>query len=1244
MGHDDAGAGGAALSGAAPASARRPASPTPGSPIWRIVARRELRATILQWSTGLLCALLGAQMLIVPHQLSSQAYDIVRPQILVWGAATLLAGMTMLVVAATGRSRWLVLAAHAGVAIVLLLLAGVFAAAGGWIGAAIFGALGIATLAAPGLARAPRGAAGASDLLTTALGVAFGLVGVVMLAFPEQLGAPGFDDMRADPVRHGLIFLFCGALVVGTQLAARAHWWMRWLAALLLVGVVLLPLLARALAQQVWTGITLYGLIGPAVIATAWLGPFLERIDPRSLRVRLAVTLAVSSALALILVVAVDANREESSLRAQAGASQRTLATALAHDVADYVELHESAARVLAAGPSLLDRSPDEQAAWLRAHATTYPNVVGFALFDAAGVQRARSDGRPLAQSADPSWFQRVRVTGRPVRIVARSTTIQRPTFAYAAPIRDPDGTFRGVVTATVESSRIAEQLSRVVANPSQRAYLVDGQGHTIAHPDVTLVASFADLSALQPVAALLGSDARADSLVYAAERDEWLAGVARVPNLDWGVVVEQPTSVALESVRAGRERAFGALILVACLAAVIGAVAAGWLTAPLAVLSLAVRRLADGASDVRLGTSSITEVARLAGAFAEMRQRLAARTREHERSEAALRESEERLRLALQAGRMGTWDWNVRTHELSWDSSLEEIHGLAPGSFDGRFETFVSLVHPEDRERAVAAIRTALPAGDELEVEFRVAWPDGSIHWISGLGRAYRDEAGEPIRMVGIGLEVTERRRTEEVQRLLAEAGSRLVSSLDYETTLRGIAQLVATTMADYCIVEVQDEDGARSVEVAHADPARAAHARQLVSRLDDAKVSNGPSDDESGGQGSEQRDGVGQRVWSDRSVLVPVVAELPATDGLDGALSDGLAPATASGPEAGPDAGPGPAAPVAAYGRLARALGVRSLICVPLLARERTIGALTLMAAESGRRYGPNDLALAEALAARAALAADNARLYSEAQAAIRARDEFLSIASHELRTPVTGIKGYAQLLLRAQQHDRLEAARLTRSLRAIDETTDRLATLTQDLLDVSRIRLGQLPLRLQEIDLDELVRRVSQRFSEQVPAGLAIVVDIQSAIPSIQGDADRLEQVLTNLLENAIKYSPNGGTVRLELVRVDDEIRLSVRDEGIGLPSGATESIFRPFGRAPNAAQRNLPGMGLGLYICRNIVERHGGRITAGSAGEDLGTTIEIMLPCRTTPDAGAPAVPSASETFPPVTVPGQATVMR
>jgi PAS domain S-box-containing protein len=1107
----------------------------------------------------------------------------------------MVAGLAMVVVAATGSTRRLTLVAHAGVSIALLALAWGFAQSGGWFGTTIYSTLGIGTAIAPLLAHGASRRPHASDLFAVIMGTAVLLSGLAMMAVPEQFVSASFDAMRPYLAWYGAGFVLCGAAVAVTQLRPGLSWWVRWLALLLLVGTILAPMFTLALRFQFWTGIVLYGGSSLVLVALPWLGPYLVQRDGRSLATRLAVTFSVSSAVAFIAIVTVNANREEASLRTQAGMNQQTLATALGHDVADYVELHEAPARGLAAGPGLLDRDPAEQEAWLRAYGAAYPNVVVFSSLDANGQQLARSDGRPLAFVGNAPWFERIRTTLRPVRIVVRSTNIERAVFGYATPVLGPGGEFRGVVGATIESSRLAEQLSRVVADPSQRAYLVDSQGRSIAHPDPGLTARVADLTHEPPVSALLGSEARAGSLVYTADRDEWLAGYARVPTLEWGVVVEQPTSTALASVRIGREHAFAILIAVTCFAAAIGAIASRWLTAPLAMLSLAVRRLADGEEDAQPGTSGITEIARLAGVFGEMRERLAARTREHERSELALRESEEHLRLALQAGRMGTWDWNARTNELAWDGSLEEIHGLPAGTFDGRFETFVSVIHPDDRERTLAAIQQALETDTQFNVEFRVTWPDGSIHWVAGLGRAYYDELHAPVRMVGIGLEVTEQHRVVEVERVLAEAGSRLVSSLDHETTLRGVAQLVATTMADYCIVEVQDDDGARNVEIAHADAERAAHARALFGTLATAEPDHAMGRAPNGLPDGTALDGASPSRWGDRPVLVPSLAEVGRAE-----LPTQDEPTHA------------PAMPGGEHERLARALGAGSLICVPLLARERTIGALTLISAASGRRYGPQDLSLAEALAARAALAVDNARLYSEAQAAIRSRDEFLSIASHELRTPVTGIKGYAQLLLRAQERNRLEGTRLTRSLQAIDEATDRLTTLTRDLLDVSRMRLGQLPLRLQAIDLSEQVRQAAYRFNDRLSSGHELIVDIWAPIPPIQGDADRLEQVLANLLENAIKYSPDGGPIWIGLGRVDDAIVLAVRDEGIGVPIDATDAIFRPFGRAINATQRNLPGMGLGLYICRSIVERHGGRIVARSSGEGHGTTFEITLP--------------------------------
>lgn len=233
---------------------------------------------------------------------------------------------------------------------------------------------------------------------------------------------------------------------------------------------------------------------------------------------------------------------------------------------------------------------------------------------------------------------------------------------------------------------------------------------------------------------------------------------------------------------------------------------------------------------------------------------------------------------------------------------------------------------------------------------------------------------------------------------------------------------------------------------------------------------------------------------------------------------------------------------------------------------------------------------------------------------EAAVRARDEFLSIASHELRTPIASLKGAVQILERDLARGTLADARLQRMLTIVGTSTDRLTAMVDDLLDVARLQTGQLPVRPRTVDLAPIVGAVVRRVQESSPrhafrtSGLAEPVVIQA-------DPDRLDQVFGNLLENAVKYSPGGGEIAVSLVRQDDRVEVAVRDNGIGLPPGASDTIFEPFGRASNAASSQIPGLGLGLYVCRQIVERHGGQIWAESIGEGQGTMVTVSLPATT-----------------------------
>jgi signal transduction histidine kinase len=236
----------------------------------------------------------------------------------------------------------------------------------------------------------------------------------------------------------------------------------------------------------------------------------------------------------------------------------------------------------------------------------------------------------------------------------------------------------------------------------------------------------------------------------------------------------------------------------------------------------------------------------------------------------------------------------------------------------------------------------------------------------------------------------------------------------------------------------------------------------------------------------------------------------------------------------------------------------------------------------------------------------------LRGEAEAALTVRDEFISIAAHELRTPVTGIKTSAQLALRILHEAIPDNDRALRYLAGIVGGANHLVLLINDLMDVSRMRSGALLLRVTLIDLVALVSTVALRYAEATGERHHVLTDLPDAPLLVNGDAGRLEQILDNLLSNAVKYSPAGGDITVHLRHPLDGIVLTVSDAGIGLTPGAHERIFEPFGRAANATRQGLPGMGLGLHICRRIAEAHGGRMWAESDGEGQGMTVGMWLP--------------------------------
>lgn len=408
------------------------------------------------------------------------------------------------------------------------------------------------------------------------------------------------------------------------------------------------------------------------------------------------------------------------------------------------------------------------------------------------------------------------------------------------------------------------------------------------------------------------------------------------------------------------------------------------------------------------------------------------------------------------------------------------------------------------------------------------------------------------------------ERRRTAEALSFLAEASRVLADSLDYETTLQSVARLCVPALADWCVVEIVAADGAsRQVAYAHADPTE--------EPLIEALRQHYPPNPE-GPHPATQVERTGQSVIRTE-------------------IGDDRWAAVA------PDEG---------FLGIIRRLAMGSGMVVPLVARGRVLGSISFASAKP-HRYGAQELALAEDLARRCALAVDNARLYREAQQAIQARDEFLSVAAHELRTPITGLRGFAQLTLRRLDREgSLVPLQVQRALEIIDQQSDKLSRLVAQLLDVSRIEAGQLRLERRITDLAALVESAAAlahtRYNRQ-----RIVVRTMPVTAVV--DPLRLEQVLVNLLDNACKFNADGLPIEVELRAADGMVTVAVRDYGIGIAPEHRERIFERF----YLAQAGHPGggMGLGLYVSKRIVALHGGRIEVDCPPEG-GACFVVSLP--------------------------------
>ena len=418
---------------------------------------------------------------------------------------------------------------------------------------------------------------------------------------------------------------------------------------------------------------------------------------------------------------------------------------------------------------------------------------------------------------------------------------------------------------------------------------------------------------------------------------------------------------------------------------------------------------------------------------------------------------------------------------------------------------------------------------------------------------------------------------RSNERLRLLGQAGDLLSLTLDYETTLKSVAHLAVPALADYCLFALIEGNEVRHIPGAPDDAVAATLLRDW----------RWPAE-----------------VSGSARVTVLSAARSAFYPDLDEDVRRGIA----RGPE---------------HLRCLATLDVTSVVSVPLVARDQVLGTLTLGFSGSGRRHARGDVDLAQEIARRAAMAVENARLHRASHEAIaraheanrlseqanRAKDEFLGVVSHELRTPLNAILGWSQLL----RGDKVvNPTVLSKGLAVIERNSRAQVKLIEDILDVSRIISGKLRLDLRPLDLDGVLRAAIEVIRPAADAKGVTLRTGGSGNALVQGDPDRLQQVLWNLLSNAVKFTPAGGHVDAVIERWGRSVRLIVTDSGKGIEPDFLPYVFERFRQADSSTTRRHGGLGLGLAIVRHVIELHGGSVRALSPGHDRGSTFVVKLP--------------------------------
>ncbi|HET6978372.1 MAG TPA: PAS domain S-box protein [Pyrinomonadaceae bacterium] len=554
-----------------------------------------------------------------------------------------------------------------------------------------------------------------------------------------------------------------------------------------------------------------------------------------------------------------------------------------------------------------------------------------------------------------------------------------------------------------------------------------------------------------------------------------------------------------------------------------------------------------------------------------------------------ALDEASDRLKLALDAARLGDWSWDAKTDLTNMSETAAAMFGIPPGPYM-TWTQMRELLHPDDRERARLAVETALNTRSEYDIEYRVRNADNSEVWIAARGHGIYDTDGSVVGMLGLVQDISTRKANEqtlreqaEALRTLNEVGQTISAELDLHNTVQAVTdaatELIGARFGSF-FYNVMNEEGASYMLFTLAGVPREAFEHFPMPRATDLF---GPT---FRGEGVVRIDDVKKDPRYGRNSPY--------------------------------------------YGMPEGHLPVTSYLAIPVVSRSgEVLGGLFFGHPERGM-FSERDETVVSGLASQAAIAMDNARLYEaakkaraeaeqaaaenerlyrQAEESSRLKEEFLATISHELRTPLSAILGWTRMLRLGQ----LSPDNIAKALDTIERNARAQAQLVDDLLDVSRIITGKLRMDVRPADPNSFIDAAVEAVRPAAEAkGVRVQKVVDTGLISIPGDPVRLQQVVWNLLSNAIKFTPRDGRVQIRSERINSHLEIIVSDTGQGISADFLPHVFDRFRQADQKTSRQHGGMGLGLAIVRHLVELHGGTVRAESDGEGKGATFTVMLP--------------------------------